>query len=46
MSDYSLILVDNRGEGVQRVTLNRPDERSALSNELRGEIFADYRTKR
>ena len=40
MSDYQYILVDEPSEGVSRITLNRPDSRNALSNALRGEIFA------
>lgn len=39
MSDYTLILVDNPGEGVQRITLNRPEKRNALNNDLRRETF-------
>ena len=39
MSDYEKILLDNPAEGIQRVTLNRPDKRNALDNQLRGEVF-------
>jgi enoyl-CoA hydratase len=39
VSDYELILVDRPAEFVQRVTLNRPEKRNALNNQLRGEVF-------
>ncbi len=40
LSEYQYILVDRPREGVQRITLNRPEKRNALSNDLRREIFA------
>ena len=36
---YRFIVVDSPRPGVRRVTLNRPEKRNALSNELRGELF-------
>jgi enoyl-CoA hydratase len=35
----SLVLIDRPAAGVQRLTLNRPEKRNALSNALRGELF-------
>lgn len=40
MADYQLIIVDSPVEKVRRITLNRPEKRNALSNALRGELFA------
>jgi enoyl-CoA hydratase len=37
---YEHILVDRPLPGVQRITLNRPEKRNALSNALRRELFA------
>lgn len=40
MADAALILEDNPAPGVRRLTLNRPEKRNALSNALRGDLFA------
>ena len=34
------IIVDRPAETVARITLNRPEARNALSNELRGELYS------
>ena len=37
--EYKKIIVDKPRDMVQRITLNRPEKRNPLSNELRGELF-------
>jgi len=39
MADYEFILIDDPRPMVRRITLNRPEKRNALSNQLRGEIL-------
>ncbi len=38
-----LVLTDDPGERVRRVTLNRPAKRNAMSNELRRQLFDELR---
>lgn len=40
MAEQPLLLIDNPRPLVRRLTLNRPEKRNALSNHLRGAIFA------
>ncbi|MHA2008588.1 MAG: enoyl-CoA hydratase-related protein [Promethearchaeota archaeon] len=39
MESYKFIVVDQPDKYINRITLNRPEKRNALNNELRGEVF-------
>ena len=39
MASYRCILIDDPRPAVRRVTLNRPEKRNALNNQLRTEIL-------
>lgn len=43
MPDSDVLLIDSPLEGVCRLTLNRPEKRNALNNELRGAYFTALR---
>jgi len=37
--DYEMVQVDRPGDGLLRITLDRPEKRNAMNNQLRGELF-------
>jgi enoyl-CoA hydratase len=39
MAEYATILLDEPTPRVRRITLNRPEKRNAISNQLRGELL-------
>lgn len=39
MENYEFIIVDEPDKYINRITLNRPEKRNALNNQLRGEVF-------
>jgi len=40
LESYKFIIVDQPAKYINRITLNRPEKRNALSNQLRGEVFS------
>lgn len=41
--EYTLVIVDRPAEGINRVTMNRPEKRNALNHPLRGQILQALR---
>ncbi|MHA2035778.1 MAG: enoyl-CoA hydratase-related protein [Promethearchaeota archaeon] len=39
METYKFIIVDQPEKYINRITLNRPEKRNALNNQIRGEVF-------
>jgi enoyl-CoA hydratase len=41
--EYTVVIVDRPAEGVNRITMNRPDKRNALNHPLRGQLLQALR---
>ena len=39
MAENELVLLDEPAKGVRRITLNRPEKRNAISNDLRAQLL-------
>ena len=39
-NELKFIITEDKGDGIRRIILNRPEKRNALSNSLRKELFS------